>query len=44
MAAERDQQAAERAERTERSTLDPRLNLYKMVYHVRSCGSAKELD
>jgi len=43
MAAERDQWAAERAERTERSTVDPRPNIYKMVDPVRFCGGAKEL-
>jgi len=44
MAAERDQWAAERAERTEQSTVGPRPNIYKMVDPVRFCGGAKELD
>jgi len=44
MAAEQDQWAAERAERTKRSTVGPRLNIYKMVDPVRFCGGAKELD
>jgi len=44
MAAERDQWAAERTERTERSTVGSRPNIYKMVDPVRFCGGAKELD
>jgi hypothetical protein len=44
MAAEQDQWAAKRAERTERSTVSRRPNIYKLVDPVRFCGSAKELD
>jgi len=44
MATERDQWAAERAERAERSIVGPRPNIYKMVDPVRCCGGAKELD
>jgi hypothetical protein len=44
MSAERDQLAAERAERTYRSTVGPRPNISKMVDPVRFCGGAKELD
>jgi hypothetical protein len=44
MAAEPDQWAAERTERTEQSTIGPRPNIYKMVDPVRLCGAAKELD
>jgi hypothetical protein len=44
MAAERDQWAAQRAERAEQSMADPRPNIYKMVDPLRYCGSANELD
>jgi hypothetical protein len=44
MAATWDQWAAERAERTERSTMGSRPNIYKTVDPVRCCGGAKELD
>jgi len=44
MAAQRDEWAAERAEHTERRTVGPRPNIYKMVDPGRFCGGAKELD
>jgi hypothetical protein len=44
MAAEQDQWAAIRAQRTERSTVGRRPNIYKLVDPVRFCGGAKELD
>ena len=44
MAAESDEWAAEYAERTERSTVGTRPNIYKMVDPVRFCGCAKDRD
>jgi hypothetical protein len=44
LAAAGDQWAAERAELTERSTVGPRRNIYKMVDPVRFYCGIKELD